>query len=1588
MKTTGFAIRQWLLLLLLTLSAGAFSASAQDPQPVIGDVNLDNEVTVADINAVIDVILSDGTNSAADVNGDGEINIADINAVIDIILGGDPKTLCSTLIVTTRDGRTTEHIIDQNTRMSIEKPNLVIETGGTRLTYDLENTARLRYGHRYVSAAPSAPVVLYEDGISPDADERPQYALFTYRNDGAMNAFLNIDVDSITYSNTDLDGLAHPNAVVQQVWTPDSLYRIPLAAIDSIGFKAPSTEYKPDVIIIDERHMPYIIAADDLSITFKSNVPTDMVPAIGQIMYSDLEEDPFYMGFAGRVVGIEHKTGEVKYICAPVSPDEVYVRCLDFFKVITDSTEVVDDNELARAPKRSWFGIADDGTITIPEHKWKLDLNLNKLTGGEGNITNEGKIFNEFEYVICVGMLENDFVYVKHTKKISHSTKASMKCVKAEYKPEPMWMDAPVTLVGCKYLGVNLYPGLFFEAKAGLDIVAELPYESNQVEEYYFGSDQGWSPMVMKTDNGGWPGFEDFIQGGKVTVKLSGSVAFGPVVRAAIVVWKPGFLSFDVRAKGGLELSAEVSYSSDDAVDWQNNDDYYTLLSNTKISTGLKVGLELVGTAKDKEFTFASASTTLFKRDRYLVPKFTVPALPQYTGGTWEGSVTPTSMFTTPSNELLLPGKVGIGVYEQNGTFVRSNYFDSLYFGTEDNWPQNAVQCSMTGLEAGHEYIVRPLFKMLNLINIKGGPRTVFYSPEPMTLEKPSLELIKGTRGDVAISGGWGFFTASTSNSKVATVKVTKRYVNGVETSLVRVDAVSPGDAVITVKDVRSGDVIKLPVHVIDGQNKPLYVAEEALDFGVVATGTNTSKTLTLINNTTSPKTVTATVTGPFSFQQGNSSTSSLTVEVPGNSCSYVTVQFTASGQGASTGSVTFVNELFDGGKCIVPMTAYATSNTAPLYVEQQSLDLGEVPMGSTRTGELTIVNNSSSAQTVVAAIDAPFSFSQGQNSTSTLTIQVPSRSRSTVTVLYTATVAGEVAGNATLTADAFQDGQCVVSVQAFTPADGQSLYIEQQSLDLGDVLAGETRTGELTIVNNTAAAKTLTCSVDAPFWFKQGESCVSGTTVVVPGNSCGSVTVQFTATTPGDYSGNVTFKNTELDGGQCVVPVQARAVDNSMPQTEVITVGDVTFKMVHVEGGTFMMGAADDDSEARPLEKPAHQVTLSGYSIGETEVTQALWVAVMGTNPSTFANKMNHPVEHLNWNNCQEFISKLNQITGKSFRLPTEAEWEFAARGGNKSLGYKYAGSNSINEVAWWGYFDGGNSGWTTHPVAQLLPNELGLYDMSGNVYEWCQDWIGSYNSSEQINPIGPESGSVHVYRGGCWYSGQRGCCVSYRTSDNPSYWDGTLGLRLAMSDNTQDDHEWVDLGLPGGTLWATCNVGASSPEDYGDYFAWGETAPKDTYDRSTYKWFNGSYDIYNTLTKYCTKSSFGYNGFVDNKTELDPEDDAAYVNWGPSWRMPTTEQQRELYEKCSSVWTTQNGVNGRLFTGPNGNTLFLPAAGYRYGSLYDAGLWGGYWSRTLDSGGPNCAYYLDFHSGYVNWNSGHRYGGLAVRAVRVSQN
>ena len=240
--------------------------------------------------------------------------------------------------------------------------------------------------------------------------------------------------------------------------------------------------------------------------------------------------------------------------------------------------------------------------------------------------------------------------------------------------------------------------------------------------------------------------------------------------------------------------------------------------------------------------------------------------------------------------------------------------------------------------------------------------------------------------------------------------------------------------------------------------------------------------------------------------------------------------------------------------------------------------------------------------------------------------------------------------------------------------------------------------------------------------------------------------------------------------------------------------VGDVAFTMIDVRGGSFTMGGTPEQEMPYHDEMPSHPVTVSDFAIGQTEVTQALWVAVMGRNPSEHIG-MDLPVDRVSWTDCQLFLQRLDSITGLNFRLPTEAEWEYAARGGALSNHTQFAGSDTLTQVAWcyvnsgdqylvsaWNFQDQVDNHCATHPVATSKPNELGLYDMSGNVWEWCNDWYANYQPEAVSDPQGPAEGTRRVARGGSWAHVARYCRLSRRTSYNPAFNLNINGFRLAL--------------------------------------------------------------------------------------------------------------------------------------------------------------------------------------------------------------
>ena len=441
----------------------------------------------------------------------------------------------------------------------------------------------------------------------------------------------------------------------------------------------------------------------------------------------------------------------------------------------------------------------------------------------------------------------------------------------------------------------------------------------------------------------------------------------------------------------------------------------------------------------------------------------------------------------------------------------------------------------------------------------------------------------------------------------------------------------------------------------------------------------------------------------------------------------------------------------------------------------------------------------------------------------------------------------------------------------------------------------------------------------------------------------------------------------------------------NENEEIKTFNVKGVKFNMVIVKGGTFTMGATKeqleenvDYEELGDDEEKTHNETVSDFMIGETEVTQDLWKVVMNSNPSRFTGNPQLPVEMVSWDDCQNFIKKLNQLTGYEFRLPTETEWEYAARGGNKTKKYKFSGSNDINEVAL--YWDEKNSmkyPTKTYPVKTKKANELGIYDMSGNVHEWCKEvWredymYGYYTKYEYGSRIVRGGGLIPTVGG--W-----NLRVSGRFYNKHDKKNHETGFRLALNKKISSEkknttgkgkgaiegHEYVDLGLPSGIKWATCNVGANSPEKYGNYYAWGETTTKSSYTEE------------NNVTK--GKDLQDISGSVTY--------DIARANWGGTWRIPTRAEMQELQSNCMWEWFQINGVNGVKITGPNGNSIFLPASGsVEKTKLYSAGELGCYWSSTSFR---TFAYGVNFGNGLDSCTDSYEVvdrgdGGRSVRPV-----
>ena len=607
-------------------------------------------------------------------------------------------------------------------------------------------------------------------------------------------------------------------------------------------------------------------------------------------------------------------------------------------------------------------------------------------------------------------------------------------------------------------------------------------------------------------------------------------------------------------------------------------------------------------------------------------------------------------------------------------------------------------------------------------------------------------------------------------------------------------------------------------------------------------------------------------------------------------------------------------------------------------------------------------------------------------------------------------------------------------------------VYIEQKSLDLGGAAVGESCTGTLTIINCTDEAQTLTATTSAPFSFMQDGSSVPAITVEVQGNSSAQVTVMFTATKLGQIDGNVTFQGPALDGGQQVISVHALAFTAPDPQQEYVDLGlpsgtlwatrNVGADSPEQKGDRFAWGETAPKNEYSWLTyKWCH-----GFS---HLLTKYCTDSEYGTVDNLTELEPEDDAATVNWSEswCMPSAAQIRELVtsctctkvelnGVIVRMVTgpngntiffPADGEYWSRTLGSSPDYACGLDIESKDLSWNIFWGPRNDGHQVRPVRVSPPEIVEVY-IEQNSLDLGSMPIGETRLGVlTIVNDGTEAVTVTALTGIPFSLKQqdgssalgvaivvpgnsRETVTVMFTATTPGVFSGNVTFRCPSLVNGRTvvpisacvvsgpspQLDYVDLGLPSGTLWATCNVGANAPEEYGDYFAWGETAPKDNYDWSTYKWCSGTEY---SLTKYCTDS---YYGTVDNKMELDLEDDAAYANLGPSWRMPSWQQMQELCEHCTWQWTQLNGVNGRLVTGPNGNSIFLPAAGGHTGDhQFNAEKFAYYWSRSLYSrdqlpieAAGTAQAYIQFFSSWsweVWYNS--RMDGFPVRPVRVTQ-
>ena len=1244
--------------------------------------------------------------------------------------------------------------------------------------------------------------------ISVAQQQGNQYALYNYRNDGQFNAWLNIDVDSITYSRIDTLGIEHDDVVVQEVWTPDSLYRIPLEAIDSIGFRAPEPQFKGGIYHVTKDHCAYVIDADSLNIVFSSSIPLAMLPQKGQVVISDIYgEKPFESGFAGRVKTIVSNDSGFIIECEEVSIDDIYDKLICVGRTIA----YCDDDSTATSRRK--ISINKDGTVTLTVGK--ATIKLKDPTVDSSNMSIDLNISPSFSldytFVYNVEGVDNQFKLILSPQldfEMDYKFKAKIfegKILKMDDDFIPLNTNIPGFYAKLKW-------GAFFDYSGDLSVDGKLSYTA-RLNVGYDSKKEDYKGFVFNTDGSGWKEPD-------VSMSLNGSMSFGPAFQlVGCLVTEKWLPSVTITAKPGLKLSGKFEVNDD--MFTGEGISVYDAYKNSKLSFAGQLKFEGEGKvfSEKLELPEYTLSPDWLKTDFYLFPKFTEASLLDISETGGDKGYSPSALYSEITRDLFLPTKVGLAVYDLKGNRIREHFNDDKYM-LEMDWSHlpfpekrvNRVGVDMKSLPANNTYKIYPIIRNALFGEIQASPLTYFQIPQTLSLEQSSLSLSVGEGREVSILQGWGDYRAlNMSPDIISTQLLTHELDNGELAHGVFVEAKKSGQAFVIVQDIRSEESVTLVVKVEKApiNRSTIAIIPTKIDFGEVAEGSTVTRPFVVKN--TGDYELTFSIAKPQSPFDIPEAGKEYTLAAGASK----TIEATCTGFSSTTGSKTqfiHINSNAQNADASLGITLTARSvagTTSAITVSPTEIDFGSVEYGTTKTRELKVSNTGDKSLAFYVSY-------QGSNAFSINDIG-----------------------------------------REFTLGPGD---FKPYTVTCNGMQSGESANGEIHVVT-TADNNVQKVSVKA-----SGDGHIplilERTSIEIEVDESANIKIL-------QGSGSYNLSNSDPD-----------IVDASLSQTNGIP-------CVSIKG----------------LKAGTSAIQIKDSSTGDTKTLTVTVVFV----PSTWA-------------------IDIAEISFGTVPLGTTKTAEFnVINTGDRKLTFKISTNTSPFIIS--------NAGVTI----TLAKGGMQAFTVTCNGLRFGTEasvWV----------PIEADASNYGEFSG--------------------------VGISANGGKLSYVPAEAIDLGLPSGTKWASYNVGAAAPDEYGGSYAWGETDIKDSYSWSNYKYCNGSAET-------CINIGDDISG---------TQYDVATQKWGNGWQMPTSTQFSELEDKCTWEWTTQNGIKGQKVTGPNGNSIFLPAVGSGYDNGEGVGSTGYYWTSTLydTSLARDFIYYMDFLS-YIGKRD--RCSAHAVRPVKPFQ-